>query len=194
MIFSSPYAFASATAQHGALSVDEGCLTYSDGRDTWEGYEPEWNDPAAFHDSQSDIVMNGADRSEGSVPYDIHDHTTSSSTAPEITQSDNMQVDQYGISPDGIIARPNDTCDSAQASLSASLHRQRNKTVKHPPSAGQGQSPPATTTFKKKRTASRKSQKVESKRPRTRPPCPFGCGKTFNRLLDSQRHADTSNS
>ena len=94
------------------------------------------------------------------------------------------------------VASPNDTCNSARASLPASLHRQCKQTSRHPPSAGQNQSPPATTTSRapRKLTASRKSQKVESKRPRTRPPCPFGCGKTFNRTFDSNRHAKTSKS
>ncbi|KIM83455.1 hypothetical protein PILCRDRAFT_7356 [Piloderma croceum F 1598] len=139
--------------------------------------------------------MDGADQSEGSVPYDIHDHTTFSSTAPELTQSYNMQVDQGYISSmisvrkGLLLIRTIRHCDSVRASLPALLHRRRKKTNKHPPSAGQNQSLPATTTFKapkKTLTASRKSQKVESKRPRTRPPCPFGYGKTFNRRLDSQ--------
>jgi hypothetical protein len=88
-----------------------------------------------------------------------------------------MDYQQHGVSPKGTHVHPNDTCDSGRASLPASLHGQCNKTRKHPSSAGQNQSPPATT-----------------KQPRTRPPCPFGCGKTFNRPFDSQRHADTSNS
>ncbi|KIM82165.1 hypothetical protein PILCRDRAFT_470242 [Piloderma croceum F 1598] len=46
---------------------------------------------------------------------------TVASMPPRATQSDNMQVDQYGVSPEGVVARPNDTCDSARASLPASL-------------------------------------------------------------------------
>jgi hypothetical protein len=111
-----------------------------------------------------------------------------------------MDYQQHGVSPEGTDVHPNNTCDSGRASLPASLHQQCNKTNRHLSSAGQNQSPPATTStskckaLKKTFTASRKSQKVESKQPRTRPPCPFGCGKTFNRPFDSQRHADTSNS
>jgi hypothetical protein len=55
-------------------------------------------------------------------------------------------------------------------------------------------SPTVTSNAPKKPTASRKSQEVESKRPRSRPPYPLGCGKTFNRTFDSWPHANTSNS
>jgi hypothetical protein len=66
--------------------------------------------PAAYHD----ITMEGPDQrlvvvllvrkchvsltclpnSEGSVPYDSREHATPSSIPPELSQSDNMQVDQ----------------------------------------------------------------------------------------------------
>jgi hypothetical protein len=45
----------------------------------------------------------------------------------------------------GTDGHPNNTCDSGRASLPASLHQQCNKTTRHPSSAGQNQSPPATT-------------------------------------------------
>jgi hypothetical protein len=40
------YVASSRTTQHGALYIDPEppCVTYSDGRDTWEGYQHEANE------------------------------------------------------------------------------------------------------------------------------------------------------